>query len=121
MAGSVVASVCCKKKGPWKRAATKSICAGRHWVKFSRGEQNSKIGARLNSNELGFARVANRKICAIRMMEDEGADAGFRVHHHPFGEVNSDFFGTQEEPDTGLVFEIRTSGIAEAVALAAIA
>src|ERR1700722_8265019 len=55
------------------------------------------------------------------MMEDEGADAGFRVHHHAFGEVDADFLRTQEEPDAGLVFEVRTSRITKTVALAAIA
>src|ERR1700751_4022060 len=52
------------------------------------------------------------------MMEDESADAGLRVHHHAFGEVDADFLWAQEEPDAGLVFEIRAGGITKAVALA---
>src|SRR5580693_2253738 len=55
------------------------------------------------------------------MMEDEGADAGFRVHHHAFGEVDADFLRTQEEPDAGLIFEIGASWIAKAVTLATVA
>jgi len=54
-------------------------------------------------------------------MEDEGADAGFRVHHHAFGEVDADFLRTQEEPDAGLIFEIGASWIAKAVTLATVA
>src|SRR5579864_6308280 len=55
------------------------------------------------------------------MVENEGADAGFRVHHHALGEVDTDFLRAQEQPDAGLIFEIWASGIAKAVTLAAIA
>ncbi len=65
--------------------------------------------------------VADGEICAIGMVKDERADAGFGVHHHAFGEMHADFFGTQEHPDAGLVVEIGAGGIAEAVAFAAIA
>src|ERR1700752_4679344 len=54
------------------------------------------------------------------MMEDDGPNAGFRVHHHAFGKVDADFLWAQEEPDAGLVFEIRAGGITKAVALATI-
>jgi hypothetical protein len=43
--------------------------------------------------ELRIARIANRKIRAIGMMENESADAGFRVHHHAFGKVYANFLG----------------------------
>src|SRR5580700_6264687 len=55
------------------------------------------------------------------MMEDEGADAGFWVHHHALSEMNADFLRTQEEPDAGLIFEIGASWIAKAVTLATVA
>src|ERR1700731_1373473 len=65
--------------------------------------------------------VADGEVRAIGMMEDKRADAGFRIHHHPFRKVDADLLGAEEHPDAGLVFEIGASGIAEAVALAAIA
>lgn len=54
------------------------------------------------------------------MLEDEGADGGFGIHHEAFGELDVDLFGAQELPESGLIFEIGTGGIAEAVAFAAI-
>src|SRR6266478_9620994 len=33
----------------------------------------------------GFGGVADAEVGAIGMVEDEGADAGFGVHHHAFG------------------------------------
>src|SRR6267378_4090363 len=42
----------------------------------------TKCGAALRSN---FGGVADAEVGAIGMVEDEGADAGFRVHHHAFG------------------------------------
>src|SRR5215475_9652430 len=61
------------------------------------------------------------KITAVGMMEDQRADAGFRIHHEAFGELNADFFGPQELPDAGLILQVGASRITEAVALAAIA
>src|ERR1700735_3322377 len=55
------------------------------------------------------------------MVEDQGADAGFRIHHHAFGEMHADFFGPQEHPDAGLVVEAGASWIAAAVTLPAVA
>src|ERR1700729_1423212 len=64
--------------------------------------------------------VADGEVRAIGMMEDQRADAGFGVHHHAFGEMYADFFRFQKHPYAGLVVEIRTGGIAETVAFAAI-
>src|SRR5689334_10109190 len=55
------------------------------------------------------------------MVEDKRADAGFGIHHETFGELDADFFGLQQFPDAGLVLQIGAGGVAEAVALAAIA
>jgi hypothetical protein len=40
------------------------------------------LAAALRSN---FGGVADAEVGAIGMLEDEGADAGFGVHHHAFG------------------------------------
>jgi hypothetical protein len=40
------------------------------------------LAAALRSN---FGGVAGAEVGAIGMVEDEGADAGFGVHHHAFG------------------------------------
>src|SRR5262249_50238394 len=65
--------------------------------------------------------LTGTKITAIGMMEDQRADAGFRIHHEAFGELNADFFKPQELPDAGLILQIRANRITEAVALTAIA
>lgn len=54
-------------------------------------------------------------------MEHERADARFRFHHETFGEVDADFFGSEEREDASLVFERRAGGVAEAVTFAAVA
>ena len=64
--------------------------------------------------------VADGEIRAIRMVEDQRANAGFGVHHHAFREMDTNFFGFQEHPYAGLVVEIRAGGIAEAVTFAAV-
>lgn len=42
-----------------------------------------------------IAGIADAKVIAIGVAEDEGADAGFRVHHHAFGEFDADIFGVK--------------------------
>ena len=54
------------------------------------------------------------------MVEDEGGDGGLRLHHHPFGELDADFFRVDQFPDSLLVVEIRAGGVAETVALSPI-
>src|SRR6267154_2732393 len=54
------------------------------------------------------------------MMEHHRADASFRVHHHPFGQLHSDFFLLQKLPEADLVVEVGASRIAKAVAFPAI-
>ena len=63
---------------------------------------------------------ADAKIRAIRVVEHERANAGFRLHHETFGQLHADFFRAEKLKDTGLVFERGTSGVAEAVTLPAI-
>ena len=65
-------------------------------------------------------RIAHAEISAIGMLEHERAHARFGVHHHAFGELDADFVGTQQLPDSGLIIEIGTRWVAKAVALPAI-
>src|ERR1700740_666626 len=65
--------------------------------------------------------LADRKIRTIRMMKDQGADAGLRIHHEPFRELYANFFGLHQLPEGGLILEVRTGRVSEAVALSAIA
>ncbi len=37
-----------------------------------------------------------RCLSRLRMVEDGGADTGFRVHHEGLGEADADLFGVQE-------------------------
>ena len=39
-----------------------------------------------------LVRFAHTEVCAIRMMEDERANAGLRFHHEAFGQLDADFF-----------------------------
>jgi hypothetical protein len=55
------------------------------------------------------------------MMEDQAADARFRIHHHPVGQLHADLLGLQQLEDPALIVEVRARRIPEAVALAAIA
>src|SRR5580700_95882 len=69
----------------------------------------------------GFRLFAGREVRAIGMVEDQCADAGFRVHHHAFSQPHANIFGPEQLPDSLLVVQVGASRIAEAVALAAIA
>jgi hypothetical protein len=55
------------------------------------------------------------------MLEHQRRDAHLGVHHVPFGEVDADLLGAQGLEQLALEGEIRAGGVAEAVALAAIA
>ena len=55
------------------------------------------------------------------MMENQRADARFRIHHESFRQLNANFFRLQQLPESYLIFEIRTGRVAKAVALPAIA
>jgi len=37
--------------------------------------------------------VADRKVGAVRVMKDECANAGFRIHHESFGKLYANFLG----------------------------
>src|ERR1035441_2507601 len=52
------------------------------------------------------------------MVEDEGADAGLRLHHHAFGQLHADIAGLEQLPHALLIVQIGTRRVAEAVALA---
>ena len=65
---------------------------------------------------LGFGGIANAEIRAIRVVKRQGAHARFRIHHESFRQLNANFFGLQQLPHSRLVFEVRASWIAEAVA-----
>jgi hypothetical protein len=54
-------------------------------------------------SRLGFSGVPHREIRAIRMVKHYRAHAGFRVHHHAFGELHSDLFRSQQLPDSYLI------------------
>jgi hypothetical protein len=47
--------------------------------------------------------VSYAEIGAVRVMEGERADAGFRVHHHALGELHADFLRTQQLPNAHLI------------------
>src|SRR5579864_9259837 len=79
---------------------------------FSWGKRSS------HEDRLGL--FAGGEVGAIGMVEHQRADAGFRFHHHAFGELHADFFWAQQFPDTLLVVEIWACGVAEAVAFAAV-
>src|ERR1051325_3776587 len=70
---------------------------------------------------LRFGGVAHGKVSAIGVMEDQCADAGFGIHHESFRELHADFFGLQQFPDGGLIFQVGARGIAETIALASVA
>ncbi len=55
------------------------------------------------------------------MVEHQRRDARLGVHHVPFGEVDADFLGAQGLEELALEGEVRAGGVAEAVALAAVA
>src|SRR5882762_9317531 len=67
-----------------------------------------------------FGSITDAEISAVRMMEHHRADASFRVHHHPFGQLHADFFRLQKLPEADLVVEVGASRISKAVALPAI-
>ena len=41
--------------------------------------------------------IGGREIGAVRVMEDQRADAGFGLHHHAFGQFDADFLGVQDK------------------------
>src|ERR1035437_6898011 len=54
------------------------------------------------------------------MVEDDGAHAGLRFHHHAFGQMHADIAGLEQLPHALLIVQIGTRRVAEAVALAVI-
>src|SRR5579885_1230111 len=60
---------------------------------------------------------AHPKVTAIRVLEYQCADAGLRIHHEPFRQLDSNFFRLQQLPNSGLSFQVRARRITEAVAL----
>jgi hypothetical protein len=82
----------------------------------------------LNAENIGiryfclcFGGFPHRKVRIIRLMKHQCADAGFGIHHHPFGELHANIFRFQKPPDPGLVLKVRARRITETVALAAVA
>src|ERR1035437_3350262 len=61
-----------------------------------------------------------REVGAIGMVEDDGAYAGFRLHHHAFGQLHADVFGPEQFPHALLIVQVGARRVAEAVALAVI-
>src|ERR1017187_8846553 len=61
-----------------------------------------------------------REVGAIRMVEDDGAHAGLRLHHHAFGQLDADIAGLEQLEHAPLIVQVGTRGIAEAVALAVV-
>src|ERR1035437_1267195 len=61
-----------------------------------------------------------REIGAIGMVEDDGAHAGLRFHHHAFGQLHADIAGLEKLPHALLIVQVGTRRVAEVVALAVI-
>src|SRR5438874_1459632 len=59
----------------------------------------------------------SREVRAIRMVEHHRADAGFRLHHHAFGQLDTDLFRPQQRPQSGLIVQVGTCRVSEAIAL----
>ena len=55
------------------------------------------------------------------MVEDEGGDAGFGVHHVAFGEVHADVRGLEGIEELLLAGEVGAGGVAETVTFAPVA
>src|SRR6266852_5953620 len=55
------------------------------------------------------------------MVKHQRADTGLGIHHHAFGELHANLPRLEQLPETRLVVEVRAGGIAEAVALPAVA
>jgi hypothetical protein len=55
------------------------------------------------------------------MLEHQRRDTRLGVHHVPLGQVDADLLGAQGLEQLALEGEVRAGGVAEAVALAAIA
>src|SRR5258708_13842905 len=72
-------------------------------------------------SRLCLGRFAHREIDTVRMMENQRAHAGFRIHHDTLGQLHADLFRLEELPDRDLVFQIGARGVAKAVPLAAVA
>ncbi len=85
-------------------ARAREIQTRRSWIHGSEsnvGERPERVktrrafATRSRCTPLRFGLLfAHGEIRAIRMMEDERAYACFRVHHHAFGEVDADIFGS---------------------------
>src|SRR6266851_8264478 len=45
-----------------------------------------------------------------RVVEDEGGDGGFGVHHVAFGELEADLVGLEHAPERGLIGEVGAGG-----------
>jgi len=67
----------------------------------------STIGWKFPEGSLiGCALGGDGEVGAVGVVEDQGADAGFGVHHHAVCEVDADFFWVEELPQALLVFEV---------------
>src|ERR1035437_1078769 len=54
------------------------------------------------------------------MVEDDGADAGLRLHRHALGQLDADVFGPEQLEHSLLIVQVGTRRVAEAGALAVI-
>src|SRR3954452_3289840 len=73
------------------------------------------------SSSGGHAKALHPEVPRVREVEDQRRDARLGVHHVPFGEVDADLLWAQGLEQLALEGEVRAGGVAEAVALAAIA
>src|SRR3984957_7473380 len=102
------------------RAHSKGLGPAKRWMKVRRKAQVRQASDR-DDDLLPLRLIAHRKVGAVRMMKNERADAGFRIHHHSFGQMHADLFGAQQDPEPGLIVEVGASRITEAITFAAIA
>src|SRR6185295_13070779 len=79
-----------------------------------RGAKRATLG------HYSFRLFAGREVGAVRMMKYQCTHAGFRLHHHAFGQLHTDLLGSKQFPDALLVVQIRTRRIPEAITFASI-
>src|SRR5260370_32987960 len=62
-----------------------------------------------------FRSIADAEVRAVRMMKSQGADTGFRFHHHPSGQLHADFFRLEKLPEANLTCKVGAIGMAKPV------
>src|SRR6185437_2395828 len=64
--------------------------------------------------------IADRKIAAVGVVEDQRRSRSLGLHHHPVGQGHSDLLRLQQLPDSGLIFDPRACRVPEGIPLAAV-